>query len=241
MRCRLIIIFLILAAICLGPWPAGADPYYSVALNNGINPVKSGSTPQIDEYQTVFGNPYPGYVLQLGASAGTVLKSYTHQQYTPPSNTYNAGVAAGPAHALFQLFDIIISGPASGPVPVTVNLSLNGTLAATTTNNSGAGYADAHAWVGINGGFSSSFDFSGEMEALSHSEGGVTTDSFAATGIFSSLTNFSGSASVTTPSFNLSVGSPLAMTLGLTTRTDWQYAISLSRSCIHGCKRRFLP
>jgi hypothetical protein len=232
MRFKLISIFWAIMVIGLWPWQAGADPYYIAALNNLSegNPIyHTGTTPQTAEYTYTFtGYPYPGYSMQTGALAGSVLKSYTHQQYSPPSNYIgNYGVAAGPALAEFVLNDIIISGPAppSGTIPVSVNLSLNGTLTATTTNSSGTGYFDTHAWVQVNGGFSSNYDFSGEMEALSHSQGGMTTNSFAATGILSSFTGgFPGSGTVTTPSFNLTVG-PHAMSLTLSTRTDWLYDI----------------
>ena len=50
--------------------------------------------------------PYPGYSLAMGSYAGSVLKAYTHQQYSPPSNYLgSSGVAAGPAAAQFLLTD----------------------------------------------------------------------------------------------------------------------------------------
>jgi hypothetical protein len=224
MKYRLITILLVLATICLGPWSAGAA-YYAASVDNPYLITNSGSVPQINQYQfTDPGPTYPGYTLHTGSYAGSVLESYTRQQYTPPSNYIgNNGFAAGPATALFSLSDIIISGPA-GPVGVKVNLSLNGTLTPTTTNSSGNGYSDAHAWVQIHGGFSSSFDFVGQIDAFSHSQSGTTTNSFSGTGLFSGLTSFSGSESITTPSFTLSNGTH-SMVLALSTGTDWDYNI----------------
>jgi hypothetical protein len=227
MKFKLLGIFWALMAICLGPWTAGADVFYYASLNNPYNGTNSGSTPQTNEYNYTYTDyPYPGYSLAMGSYAGSVLKAYTHQQYTPPASyTGSPGVAAGPAVAQFLLTDIIISGPTSGTVPVSVNLSINGTLAATTTNT-GAGTFEAHAWVTISGGFFSSSDFTGEMEAGSISTAAGTTKSFSATGMLAGFAGgFPGSGSVTTPTFNLSVGSPHAMNLTLSTRTDWLYSI----------------
>jgi hypothetical protein len=228
MRSRLITIFCVLAAICLGPWQAGATPQYTAFEGiGGDNTLYQGSTPQT----AMFSSSGGGFAWQLNGSAGAVLGASSHLIY---SNTVSGpvgfGGAIGPAYGQFLLTDVIISGP-PGTLPGTLvntsfNLSIKGNLAA-SFSLSGPGNIDVSSGVNISGSIgpplSGGFGFVGGMTADSSiTSSGPATTSFTATGILSAFNGvgFPGTGLVNSGSGDLPVGTPLNLVLKLSAQSS---------------------
>ena len=217
MRFKMIIVVVAMTAIYMTPCQSGATPVYIAATGEPALITNTGSTPQTAQFSNA---PLSGFTYESKGSAGSVLGASSHILYsrTVSQGDFFGPAYIGPAYGQFVLDDIIISGT-SGTVNTSLNLSINGTLAA-NTSIAGSGtsiYVLSNVrLLGNIGPPLAGTAFSGEMKADSSSTSSGTTNTFTATGIFSGFAaGFPGSGLVTTPLFNLPVGTPLTLALKL--------------------------
>lgn len=221
MRSRLITILLVLAAICLGPWQAGATPEYTAFEGTGgDNTVYQGSTPQT----ATFSSAGSGYTWTLTGYAGAVLGAYSDLTYSNIVSGVGFGAAIGPAYGQLLLTDVIISGP-PGTLPGTLvntslNLAISGNLLSSYTL-SGPGTIYVSSGVAIYGSIgpplAGGLNFAGAMTDVG--AGGPT--SFAASGVLSAFNGvpFPGTAVVNSGSVDLPVGRALNLVLMLSAQS----------------------
>ena len=229
---------LLVVALALGASPASAAPLYGLELEFGEVQLTS-STPISDSVG--FHSGFEGtnfYSRNAFASAepGRLRSSSTATIQLTPAVTLGLGLVLNgtDSSAGFRVDDVIISGPGTGSIPASLNLSLSGSLFTSAFAQLGSGNgAEASANASVSIGASLAGTFFGGTQAIASLWQVETQSGDGSTFEDGLLTGFTGVGGLVTPEVFLPVGSPFTVGLNLSTT-----ATTSSANTIVGSRRQ---